>query len=213
MSRFHPQGGGGRLMVDKIRYFFALLLVVMTIPAILHWLLIHPFVGFWRKLGPWLTYIIIIPLLVAFGALVYRARGPLLAVDFGTNLALLPLAIILYGISVYISFEGKKQLKFRTLVGLPELAPTKVPAKLLTEGIYARTRHPRYVAVILGVLGWCFFANYLATYLLVPVTVLALYLITVLEEKELHARFGEEYERYRQRVPRFIPKWKGPVHS
>jgi protein-S-isoprenylcysteine O-methyltransferase Ste14 len=33
--------------------------------------------------------------------------------------------------------------------------------------------------------------------------------ISELEERELLERLGEEYAHYRQRVPRFIPRWPG----
>jgi protein-S-isoprenylcysteine O-methyltransferase Ste14 len=36
---------------------------------------------------------------------------------------------------------------------------------------------------------------------LVPVT----YLLTVVEERELRDRFGEQYTRYAEKVPRIIP--------
>jgi protein-S-isoprenylcysteine O-methyltransferase Ste14 len=32
--------------------------------------------------------------------------------------------------------------------------------------------------------------------------------IVRLEERELHDRFGAEYDAYRARVPRFIPRWR-----
>lgn len=66
--------------------------------------------------------------------------------------------------------------------------------------MYARLRYPRYVAVLLGVCAAAFFSNHLALFLLCPACFGLLYGITRLEERELVARFGEEYVRYQQRV-------------
>ena len=38
--------------MDMWRYFFAVLLVISLPPALVSWYYIHPFVSFWRKLGP-----------------------------------------------------------------------------------------------------------------------------------------------------------------
>ncbi|HWP00391.1 MAG TPA: isoprenylcysteine carboxylmethyltransferase family protein [Methylococcus sp.] len=89
---------------------------------------------------------------------------------------------------------------------MPELAPARYPQRLLTEGPYARIRHPRYVQFMLALLGYALIANYLTVYAVVLVWLAGLYGIVVLEEKELRARFGEEYIEYARRVPRFIPR-------
>jgi hypothetical protein len=36
---------------DTIRYFAGVLLVVTLPPAVVWWFIIHPFVGFWRRVG------------------------------------------------------------------------------------------------------------------------------------------------------------------
>jgi protein-S-isoprenylcysteine O-methyltransferase Ste14 len=77
---------------------------------------------------------------------------------------------------------------------------------LLQEGIYSRIRHPRYTSFMFGVLAIAFFSNYLAMYVLVPLSAAALYLVVLLEEKELRNRFGDDYVRYSSRVPRFVPQ-------
>ena len=91
------------------------------------------------------------------------------------------------------------------LAGLPELSPDKRPGRLLTDGIYGRIRHPRYVEVLLFTVAYAFFANYVGTYVTAALTVPALCLTVILEERERRDRFGAEFEAYSRRVPRFIP--------
>jgi protein-S-isoprenylcysteine O-methyltransferase Ste14 len=49
----------------------------------------------------------------------------------------------------------------------------------------------------------------LAAYLAVALWVPGIYVIAVLEEKELRAHFGDAYDDYCRKVPRFLPKLKG----
>jgi protein-S-isoprenylcysteine O-methyltransferase Ste14 len=76
----------------------------------------------------------------------------------------------------------------------------------LTEGIYGRVRHPRYLQFLLSVAACAFACNYLAIYVLLVTLVAAVFLLVAIEERELRDRFGAEYEVYCARVPRFIPK-------
>ena len=64
---------------------------------------------------------------------------------------------------------------------------------------------------MLGIAAFAMFANYLGSYILLPLSVVGLYVITVLEERELRARFGDEYVKYSARVPRFFPRKR--VHA
>lgn len=192
--------------MDTARYLFALLAIVSMPAAILYWFILHPFVGFWRRVGKTVTFVTLAIAFIAIGVTVYLVRNPILAVDYGTNRWLWMPAIVCYGVSVWISIRIRSQLTFRVLSGVPELDADGKGGTLLKEGLYARVRHPRYTAVIVGTLAFAFFTNYLAMYLLVPVTVLGLALIVRLEERELEARFGDEYRQYRARVPMFFPR-------
>ena len=192
--------------MDTARYSVAVLILVSMTFAIPFWWIIHPLAGFWRKLHPVITYSVVTVVCLILASVVFSVRTPLLSVDFGTNFALIPLAVIFYGISIAIEVQCRRHLKFRILAGLPEVTVDKGDSKLLTEGIYARVRNPRYVGVTFAVVAVAFFTNYLLSYLLIPATVLGLYLIVILEERELCDRFGAEYQSYCDRVPRFVPK-------
>lgn len=193
-------------MLDSFRYYLAFL-TVATLPwALLVWYLVHPFVGFWRRVGPFVTYTVLIVLGLLFVAATYVWRAPLLAVEFGTGPALWVAAALAYAAAVLVELQCRKHLSFRMLVGMPELAPEPGGGKLLTAGIYGRVRHPRYISITFGMIAAGLFCNYLTLWILVAATVPGLYGVTVFEERELRDRFGEAYVEYCRRVPRFLPR-------
>ena len=71
--------------MNTIRYYVALILVIILPTGFLFWLLIHPFVRFWRRLGPGWTYGIVCSFLALGMVSLFRIRQSLLAVEFGTN--------------------------------------------------------------------------------------------------------------------------------
>jgi protein-S-isoprenylcysteine O-methyltransferase Ste14 len=194
--------------MNTARYVLALL-SVMTYPmAVGWWYITHPLIDFWRKLGRPLFYTLVTFVSFAVMAAIYFVREPILSVEYGTNPMLWPLVVLFYGLSVWVEVRCRKHLKTKILFGSPELDPSGHGGQLIAEGIYGKVRHPRYVAVFLGTIAVAFFCNYLAVYILVVLLVPALNLVVVLEERELRDRFGEEYVRYCERVPRrFIPQF------
>ena len=192
--------------MNTARYVVALITIVPVPSAILFWLVVHPNVRLWRRLGLSLSYTLLVVLMVGVAVVMYLLREPILSVDFGTNYLLVALAVPIYGAAVWLSLRIRRHLTFRTFVGVPELTARSDGGRLLTEGVYARVRHPRYVAVLLGLISVALFSNYLALYLLLPIGAAGLYLIVRLEERELVERFGDEYETYRDRVPMFVPR-------
>ncbi len=194
----------------NIARYIGALLVVATFPSgLLFWFVVHPFIGFWRRQGPKITYTVVIAILLAVATVLVLARGVLLETEYGTNYVLVALAGVFYLIAAAIELQCRKHLKFRTLVGMPELVPEPATGKLLTAGIYGRVRHPRYVSAFFGVVAVALFSNYLAAYVIAGAMVPALYALTFFEERELRDRFGEEYAAYSRRVPKFVPSWSG----
>lgn len=195
--------------MDTVRYVLAVACLVGFPPAIIYWFVLHPFVDFWRSVGRTGTYIVLALVFVAVGAAVYLLRGPLLAVEYGTNPWLWIPAAVFYAATVWINLRIRKQITFRVLAGVPELEKGGTGGTLLADGLYGRVRHPRYTGVILGLSAFALFTNYLAVYLLVPLSAVGLALLVRLEERELAERFGEEHARYRARVPMFLPRLGG----
>ena len=196
--------------MNKLRYFIGFLLLAIQPPAILLWVAIHPFAPFWRRLGPGWTYALLgIPVL-GYMVAAWLARDFLMGTDLGTSFITMALAAACVVAGALLNRQRRKHLNFATLSGLPELSGQQYPGRLLTEGIYGRIRHPRYVEVHFVVFGYAFFANYLGAYLVALLSIPLIYLVVVLEEKELRVRFGAVYEEYCRRVPRFIPRRRPP---
>ena len=192
--------------MDQVRYFLGVLFVVSVPPAVVFWLLVHPFVRWWRRIGALFTYLL---MGIAFSVMVlilYRFRQDLLGADLGASGVLITLGVLVYLASAWLSLLIKRHLDTRTLAGLPELTWDGDGGTLIQEGVYGVVRHPRYLAVIIGTAGFALVVNYLGVYLVWLASVVALLLVVTLEERELTDRFGAQYEEYRSRVPALIPK-------
>ncbi len=194
--------------MDTARYIVAVLMLVGVAYAIPYWLIVHPFVRFWRRLGLRIAYSILIVITLVLAVAAYLLKDRILSVEYGTSLPLIVLGVICYGVAIAIQIQVTKHLKFRILAGVPELEPSGKGGTLLQQGIYSRIRHPRYVSFMFGMLAVAFLTNYLAMYVLVPLSAVVLYFVVLLEEKELRNRFGDDYVRYSSRVPRFVPQMR-----
>ncbi|MDH3402149.1 MAG: hypothetical protein OES32_00440 [Acidobacteriota bacterium] len=191
--------------IEAGRYYLALLLWISMPPALLFWVVVHPLARFWRRLGPRWTFLAMLPLLAALGYAFWSWREPALAARYPFRWPLSVLGLALYGLAVVIELRCRKHLTLRILVGVPELRESD-PGRLLTEGIYAHTRNPRYLDLMIGVAGFSLVINFPAVYWLAIATVVGLWIVVLLEERELRERFGSPYEEYCRRVPRFVPR-------
>ena len=76
---------------------------------------------------------------------------------------------------------------------------------LAVTGAYARMRHPQYVAFVLILLGFLLQWPTLLTLAMFPILLVMYARLAMREEAELRERFGEQYEAWAARTPRFVP--------
>jgi methanethiol S-methyltransferase len=78
---------------------------------------------------------------------------------------------------------------------------------LAVDGPYAYVRHPQYVGFVLVLLGFLLQWPTILTLVMFPVLVVMYLRLARIEEREVRAQFGAEYDRYAADVPAFFPAW------
>ena len=88
-------------------------------------------------------------------------------------------------------------------------APWDPPKKLVVRGPYRHVRNPMITSVLLmlGAESLLSGSWHLAGWMLVFFLLNAIY-FPLFEEPGLERRFGEDYQRYKANVPRWMPSWR-----
>lgn len=156
-----------------------------------------------RNLAPLLStalFTIVVPGTVA-GYLPWRLRpgaAPITGAAEWVAISVIGIGIAIY---LYTAFWGFALIGGGTPA---PIAPTKI---LVVKGLHRYARNPMYVGVALVIAGqaWLFQSLHIALYL-ACVLVIVNFFVLFYEEPTLRKQFGEEYERYRASVPRWIPR-------
>jgi protein-S-isoprenylcysteine O-methyltransferase Ste14 len=183
----------------------AAIILFLNLPIPLYWFVLHPFGGFWRTRlrSAYLTALlcswppVTVALIAYRRALFRRDWPPVAAIAAGA-------ALIIF--ESWIFWRVRRDLGGWRLVGHTEL---KGGGELQLRGIYARLRHPRYVGSLLAIVGACLLAGTRAMWIVCAVWAALMLASISLEEREMRARFGAQYEEYCRRVPRFWPVLRG----
>jgi protein-S-isoprenylcysteine O-methyltransferase Ste14 len=132
-----------------------------------------------------------VPLLIA------REQAPVSGSRFGIALTLLIAGGALYAWCVW-NFA---------VVGRGTPAPIDASKKLVTHGPYRFARNPMYLGVLVVILGLAVLLQSAAVLgYAVGVGVCCHLFVVLYEEPHLRRAFGAEYESYRLRVGRWLPK-------
>ena len=130
-----------------------------------------------------------------------RTEGiPRLAADIG-RLRWLGAALAAFGFYLYV-WSAAYLLRGRT-----SAIPGTKPTVLVTDGWYARTRHPLLLGVVAILLGETVFFSSpaLAVYALTYWLGLVVFVL-LKEEPDLRRAFGAQFDAYCRKVPRWIPR-------
>jgi protein-S-isoprenylcysteine O-methyltransferase Ste14 len=85
--------------------------------------------------------------------------------------------------------------------------PLQPTTALVTAGVFQRTRNPLYVGVLVALCGIALiFALDWLLVLIVPSWAVLHFAVVKREEIYLERKFGEAYRRYKESVPRYLPR-------
>ena len=112
------------------------------------------------------------------------------------------ITVIAIGIAIYLhtAFWGF------ALIGSGTPAPIAPTRILVVKGLHRFVRNPMYIGVglVIGGQAWLFHSLHIAIYMGCMLLTVHLFVVFY-EEPTLRKQFGEEYDRYRALVPRWIP--------
>ncbi len=92
-------------------------------------------------------------------------------------------------------------------IGRGTPAPSAMPEKLVTKGLYQFSRNPMYLGMFSVLSGeFLYLGSFLILLYLMLIVVIFYLDIVRREEPELKRKFGKEYEEYSQKVPRWLLK-------
>jgi len=149
-----------------------------------------------------LLFTVLVPGTVA-GWLPYRLHGDSPATS-SLVLRMIGMLLIAIGTAIYLhtAFWGF------ALRGRGTPAPIAPTRKLVVEGLHRYVRNPMYIGVATIVLGQAvLFQSWHVLEYLVIVLAIVQFFVVFYEERTLARQFGQEYEDYKRRVPRWIPRF------
>jgi protein-S-isoprenylcysteine O-methyltransferase Ste14 len=171
------------------------------LPIPIYWLILHPFNSFWRSRVRTAFWFAGLTAWTCGGVVLWHFRHLLLAAARPSWFAIAA-GLALIAVEGYLFVRVERELGSRRLVGHAELTGT---GEMFSDGLYAHVRHPRYAGMFSAVLGAALLAGSTSLWIVLIVWLLFALIVIRLEERELAARFGPDYEAYRKRVPAFLP--------
>jgi len=114
-----------------------------------------------------------------------------------TNILSLVIGLVLFVSACVIGIKGVVDLTMK-------VSETHRPERVIKGGIYARIRHPQYVAAALAHVGFSILLHSLYSIIATPIVFIVIYVISKKEEKELLKEFKNEYSSYMCIVPMFF---------
>lgn len=121
------------------------------------------------------------------------------------NFAGSPIGFILVIAGVFLVLKSLINYDLLAFIGLTKENHSD---ELIISGLNSRLRHPLYLGILIGLVGWIIVQPTSAVVVTYIVTLIYVQFGIYFEEKKLIAQFGEQYKSYKQSVPKLIPRIK-----
>jgi len=180
--------------------------VYATIPAF--WLMVHPFAARWRqrRRSP---YRILLPLWMAMWVVLALLTSPWRAAEVYRSVWAWLAAAAFFAAGVWLYTLSGRGFSLVQLGGLPEVLTGNREQRLVMHGLRSHVRHPVYLAHLCEMVAWSVGTGLAVCWSLTAFAILTGTIMIRLEDRELEARFGDQYRAYRRRVGAVIPR-RGP---
>ena len=190
--------------IDSLRSFSATVLLALCLPVPFYMFFVHALGSLWKRMGRasyavlWSFYALCVAaIVIAHGVWGWKAWDWPVWISWT---GLFPLAI-----AAGLAYWTYRTIPARTLLAFRQIESDD-ERPLIRDGVLGKVRHPRYVMFVLVAAGNFLITGYPLVLLSLVVIVVAFGAAMRLEERELRAYFGEEFERYRREVPAFFPR-------
>lgn len=115
-------------------------------------------------------------------------------------IVLVYIGYILWAFSLYFGFISFRVFKKKG--GVEKGKSYLHTQKLVTNGPYAIIRHPQYLGGLFFAISITLWTQILLSLILSIIIIILTYQWTYAEDKKLIEKFGEDYKKYMERVPR-----------
>jgi protein-S-isoprenylcysteine O-methyltransferase Ste14 len=165
---------------------------------------VHGLSAFFKKLGI-LTYITPLITWLPIAYLIYANQDMLLRHTVYLPLPVRVIGWIMFILGMLLQLWTLKLLRGWGLIGLPEVT-TFVKGRIIMTGPFSVIRHPTYLSHTVMYAGVFLITGFVVVGIITLLDIVVINTLVIpLEDRELIERFGEEYRRYKDRVPAFFP--------
>jgi len=169
---------------------------------------LHGATSFWKKIGVWM-YVVVFLEWLPIGYVINLHRDFLLQFQLEFSSLFIIIGFCFIGAGIVLHSWTAKLLGIKATIGYIELEKNSkhTDEKLIESGPFSVVRYPSYWAHTFILFGTFLLSGSVLVGVITLIDLLITYFVTMeLEDKEFVERFGDWYEEYKKREPKFFPK-------